>query len=60
MDARKKLYEIKMKLIAGLITYDEASKQAKSSIDELNAKGKEIAKKHGMKYHETTFSMQMR
>lgn len=60
MDERKKLYEIKMKLISGIISYDEAKKMALPFIDSLNAKGREIAKKHGRRYVNTTFSQQMR
>lgn len=60
MEERKALYEIKMELLAGLITYDEAKIQAKPFIDTLNEKGKTIAKKHGRRFVETTFSQQMR
>lgn len=60
MEERKALYEIKMKLLSGLITYDEAKAQAKPFINALNEKGRQIAKKHGRRFVETTFSQQMR
>ena len=60
MEDRKKLYEIKMKLLSGIISYDEAKVQAQPYIDNLNTKGRDIAKKHGRKYVNTTFSNQMR
>ena len=60
MEERKALYEIKMKLLAGLITYDEAKTQSQPFIDSLNKKGKEIAKKHSRRFVETSFSSQMR
>ena len=60
MEERKALYEIKMKLISGIISYDEAYTLAKPFIDALNIKGRNIAKKYGKTYRDTTFSIQMR
>lgn len=60
MQEIEKLYEIKMKLLAGIIDYDLAKKEAQPYIDRLNEKGKEIAKKHNRRYVNTNFSMQMR
>ena len=60
MEERKKLYEIKMKLLSGLLSYDEAKTQAAPYIDSLNEKGAAIAKKHGRRFVKTTFSIQMR
>jgi hypothetical protein len=59
-DERKKLYEIKMKLLAGLISFDEAKTQAMPFIDSLNKKGRTIARKYNRRFVETTFSSQMR
>jgi hypothetical protein len=60
MDARVALYEIKMKLLSGIISYEEAKKQSIPFIEELNIMGKNIAKKYGRKFLPTTFSQQMR
>jgi hypothetical protein len=60
MEERKALYEIKMKLLSGLITYDEAKAQAKPFINALNERCKQMAKKHGRRFVETTFSQQIR
>lgn len=60
MEERKALYEIKMKLVSGLISYEEAKIQAMPFIDSLNKKGKDIAKKYGRRFVNTTFSQQMR
>ena len=57
---RAKLHEIKMLLISGSITYENAEKIATPYINTLNEKGKEIAKKHGRSFVKTTFSAQMR
>lgn len=50
-DNRAKIAEIKGKLQAGQITYDEATEQANKVLEAINAKGKEIAKKYGKRYH---------
>lgn len=60
MTARENLYRIKMLLVTGNITYEQAKEEAKPFIDELNEKGQEIAKKYGRKFVKTTFSQQMR
>jgi hypothetical protein len=60
MKEREELYTIKMKLLSGIISYDDAKIQAQPFIDLLNKKGKEIAKKHSRRFVETTFSSQMR
>ena len=60
MDERKALYEIKMKLLAGILTYSQAKEQSKGYINALNEKGETIAKKHGRRFVKTTFSQQMR
>lgn len=57
---RAKLHEIKMLLISGNITYENAEKIAAQYINELNIKGETIAKKYGRKFVKTTFSQQMR
>ena len=60
MEERKNIYEINMKLLSGIINYEEAKILATPFINKLNEKCKVIAKKHGKRYVETTFSQQMR
>jgi hypothetical protein len=60
MEERKALYEIKMKLLSGIFSYDEAKIRAAPYIDSLNKKGSAIAKKYGRRFVKTTFSSQMR
>ena len=57
---RKQIEQIKCNLFIGAITYDEAKKQAQPIIDEMNAKGLEIAKKHNRKFRPFTFTGLMR
>ena len=47
-------------LLAGAIGYDQAKQQAESVLDEMNDKGREIAKKHGKKFRPFTFTSMMR
>lgn len=56
----EKLMEVKVRLGAGLITYKEAQAEAAPLLEAMNAKGREIAKKYGMKYREITFKHFMR
>lgn len=60
MKARENLYRIKMLLLSGQIDYEQAKIEARPYVDEINSKGQEIAKKHGRRFVETTFSQQMR
>lgn len=57
---RAKIEQIKANLIMGIITYDEAKKQAQPIIDEMNVKGLEIAKKYNRKFRPFTFTGLMR
>ena len=60
MEERKALYEIKMKLLTGLISYEQAKELSAEHINALNIRGERIAMKHGRKFVKTTFSQQMR
>ncbi len=60
MNYRNKINEIKIKLITGKIDYYKAKEEAQPIIDEMNLKGKEIAKKYNQKYKPFTFSSLMR
>ena len=57
---RERLFDIRGRLIVGIITYDEAKKEAEPIINELNKKGQEIAKKHKKQFHGLNFSGIMR
>ena len=43
-------------LASGAITYEQAKAQAGPTLDAMNAKGAEIAKRHGKKFRPFTFS----
>lgn len=57
---RNLLNNIRLQMIHGVITYDEAKVKAQPIIDEMNKKGLEIAKKHGMRFKKFTFTNLMR
>ena len=57
---RMKLKEIKFLFMTGQITYYQAKEIAQPIIDEMNIKGKEIAKKYNQKFKPFTFSNLMR
>ena len=60
IENRKKINHIKNALDLGWITYGQAQEMAKPTIDSINEKSKEIAKKYGVKPQLVTFSMLMR
>lgn len=57
---KQKIEEIKYKMQLGLITYYEAKTEAEPIIEEMNQKGKEIAKKYNQKFKPFTFASLMR
>ena len=57
---RAELDAIRVQLCYGVITYDEAEELAKPWLEKLNAKGKEVAKRYGKKFHAFTFTEIMR
>ena len=59
-DFRNKIEFIRLNLVNGIISYDEAKELAQPVIDEMNKKGMEIAKKHNQKFKAFTFSALMR
>lgn len=60
MEYRKLLNEIKFKMQIGAISYYEAKDEAAPIIEEMNKKGREIAKKHGQRFKPFSFSYLMR
>jgi len=60
MDDRATLFDIRGKLLVGALTYDQAKADAAPALESLNAKAKEIAKKHGKRLRPFTFSQFMR
>ena len=57
---REQLECIKFKFYTGQISYYQAKEEAQPVIDEMNAKGKEIAKKYNQRFKPFTFSSLMR
>ena len=57
---RQQIANIKRALILGWINYEEAELQAKPILENINTRGREIAKKYGRKYREITFTEVMR
>ena len=60
MNAREALFDIRGKLLAGILTYDQAKIAAAPYIESMNAQAKIIAKRHGKKFYSFTFSNMMR
>ena len=60
MNYRAKIDEIKYLLYTRQITYYQAKEKAQPIIDEMNIKGKEIAKKYNQRFKPFTFSYLMR
>lgn len=56
----EKLFDIRGRLLVGIISYDEAKAEAQPIIDDLNKKGQDIAKKHNKRFYGLTFSGIMR
>jgi len=57
---REKLFNIRGKLLTGIISYDEAKAEAIPIIEEINKQGQVIAKKHKKRFYGLTFSGIMR
>ena len=57
---RTKIEAIKKRMQNGLITYDEAKKEAEPILAEINTKGAEIAQRWGKKHKPLTFGYVMR
>lgn len=59
-DYRNQIETIRLNLMRGFTTYDEAKERAQPIIDEMNKKGAEIAKKYNQKFIKFTFAALMR
>lgn len=59
-DNMEKIAEIKRLYNTGEITRDEAYERAQPILDEIDKRGREIAKKHGRKYVKLSFVSLMR
>ena len=57
---RNKIEPIKFMLLTGEISYDEAKEMMEPIIQEMNEKGRIIAKQHNQKFKPFTFSQLMR
>lgn len=60
MEYKKLIEEIKYKLNTGVIDYYQAKQEAEPIINEMNKKGKEIAKKFGQRFRPFSFAGLMR
>ena len=60
MTDREKLFDIRGRLLVGIISYDEARIEANPIIERMNKKGRDIAKKHKKRFYGLTFSGLMR
>ena len=57
---RQLINDIKFKMQVGIIDYYQAKAEAEPIIAEMNAKGKEIAKKFGQRFKPFTFTYLIR
>lgn len=55
-DLRDSIQNIRGRMLKGIITYDQAEVEAKPIIEEMNRRGREIAKKYGRKFTGFKFS----
>jgi len=60
MEAIKELQRIRLLLLHGAISYDQAKKEANPYLKEFNAKSVEIAKKHKVRPRLINFASFMR
>ena len=60
MNNREMIFDIRGKLLTGLISYDEAKRLATPIIEAMNKEAKDIAKKHGRNFRGFSFSSLMR
>ncbi len=49
-------FDLRGRLLAGIIDYDTAKMEARSVIDEMNDEGRRIAKKYGKRFKSFSFA----
>lgn len=54
------MQDIRRRMLRGEISYEEAKTEATPIIDEINAKAKELAKKHKVRASKVSFAAIMR
>lgn len=57
---RAKMAEIRAKLLGGLLSYEEAQKDAEPYIQRMNRRGAEVAREYGRRFRPLTFASLMR
>lgn len=60
MNFREQIEQIKIEMMYGHLTYDEAKAKAQPIIDEMNKKAREVAKRWNKKHYNFTFPALMR
>ena len=60
VEYRQYFFDLRGRILAGQISMDDAEKEAEPKMREMNAKGKEIAKKHGKRFHGFAFASLIR
>ena len=59
-DSRQFFDHLRALVNSGALTYEEAKVQAAPRLEEMNSKGREVAKKYGKKFRPFTFAALMR
>lgn len=57
---RFQLETLKMRMLSGSLTYEQAKEEAQPIIDEMNKKAQEIARRYHRRHKKFTFSQLMR
>jgi hypothetical protein len=52
--------EVKRRYFQGEYSYEEAKRAVAPIVEEINTRGREIAKKHGVRYHSVSIASVMR
>jgi hypothetical protein len=60
VEYKGRIFDIRGRLLSGVITYDKALAEAAPIIESMNIQAKAIAKKHGKQFKGFTFSGLMR
>jgi hypothetical protein len=60
VEYKERIFDIRGRLLSGVITYDKALAESALIIESMNIQAKAIAKKHGKRFKGFTFSGLMR